>query len=68
MDACRRYVVSFTRSAAELMDVATDRGTIRPGQRADLVVVDGEPDDVTKLGERVRAVYLDGAEVSRRAE
>jgi imidazolonepropionase-like amidohydrolase len=57
-----------TGSAAELMDVATDRGTIRPGQRADLVVVDGEPDDVTKLGERVRAVYLDGAEVSRRAE
>ena len=56
-----------TGSAAELMDVATDRGTIRPGQRADLVVVDGDPDDVTRLGERVRAVYLDGAEVRRRA-
>src|ERR1700712_677695 len=54
-------------SAAELMDVASARGTIRPGQRADLVVVDGDPDDVTKLGERVRAVYLDGAEGSRGA-
>jgi imidazolonepropionase-like amidohydrolase len=54
-----------TGSAAELMDVAVDRGTIRPGQRADLVVVDGDPDDVTKLGERVRGVYLDGVEVSR---
>ena len=49
-----------TGSAAELLDVAADRGTIRPGLRADLVVVDGSPDDVTDLGERVRAVYLDG--------
>jgi imidazolonepropionase-like amidohydrolase len=55
-----------TGSAAELLDVAADRGTIRPGLRADLVLVDGSPDDVTKLGGRVRAVYLDGAEVSRR--
>jgi imidazolonepropionase-like amidohydrolase len=55
-----------TGSAAELLDVAEDRGTIRPGLRADLVVVDGSPDDVADLGSRVRAVYLDGAEVSRR--
>jgi len=57
-----------TGSAAELLDVATDRGTIRPGQRADLVLVDGDPDNVTKLGDRVRAVFLDGVEVSRRAD
>jgi imidazolonepropionase-like amidohydrolase len=55
-----------TGSAAELLDVAIDRGTIRPGQRADLVVVDGVPDDVTKLGDRVRSVYLDGVQVSAR--
>jgi imidazolonepropionase-like amidohydrolase len=55
-----------TGSAAELLDVADDRGTIRPGLRADLVVVDGSPEDVTDLGARVRAVYLDGVEVSRR--
>jgi imidazolonepropionase-like amidohydrolase len=55
-----------TGSAAELLDVAGDRGTIRPGQRADLVVVDGSPDDVADLGNRVRAVYLDGVEVSGR--
>ena len=55
-----------TGSAAELLDVAGDRGTIRPGLRGDLVIVDGSPDDVTKLGDRVRAVFLDGAEVSRR--
>ena len=55
-----------TGSAAELLDVHTDRGTLRPGLRADLVVVDGDPGDVTGLGERVRAVYLDGREVSNR--
>ncbi len=55
-----------TSSAAGLMDVAADRGTIRPGQRADLVLVEGDPADVTRLGDRVRAVFLDGVEVSRR--
>ena len=40
-----------TGSAAELLDVAGDRGTLRPGLRADLVLVDGDPDDVGKLGE-----------------
>lgn len=56
-----------TGSAAELMDVSSDRGTIRPGLRADLVVVDGDPEDVGDLGSRVRSVHLDGVEVSRRA-
>jgi imidazolonepropionase-like amidohydrolase len=55
-----------TGSAAELLDVAGDRGTIRPGLRADLVVVEGDPSDVAGLGKRVRGVYLDGVEVSRR--
>jgi imidazolonepropionase-like amidohydrolase len=54
-----------TGSAAELLSVADDRGTIAPGKRADLVVLDGSPEDVAGLGARVRAVYLDGAEVSR---
>ncbi len=55
-----------TGSAADLLDVAGDRGTIRPGQRADLVIVDGDPEDVTKLGDRVRSVFLDGVQVSSR--
>jgi len=56
-----------TGSAAELLDVAEDRGTIRPGLRADLVVVDGSPDDVVDLGGRVRSVHLDGVQVSARS-
>jgi len=49
-----------TATAAECMDVAADRGTIQPGRRADLVIVDGDPLDFTTLKERVVAVYLDG--------
>ncbi|GGL96735.1 metal-dependent hydrolase family protein [Nakamurella endophytica] len=55
-----------TGSAAELLDVAQDRGTLAPGRRADLVVVDGDPGDVTGLAGRVRAVYLDGVRVGGR--
>jgi imidazolonepropionase-like amidohydrolase len=52
-----------TGSAVELLDVAGDRGTVAPGQRADLVVVDGDALDVGTLGDRIRAVYLDGVAV-----
>jgi imidazolonepropionase-like amidohydrolase len=49
-----------TQSATELLDVAQDRGTIAPGQRADLVVVDGDAREFGTLSERIRAVYQDG--------
>jgi imidazolonepropionase-like amidohydrolase len=57
-------LVATTRSAAELLGVDGDRGTIEPGKRADLVVVTGDPLDVADLGARVQAVYLDGRLVS----
>lgn len=50
-----------TRSAAQLLGVADDRGTLEPGKRADLVLVDGDPFDVATLRERIAGVYLDGA-------
>ena len=57
-------IVATTRSAAELMGLQDELGTLEPGKRADLVVVDGDPLDVTTLAERVEAVYQDGRRVA----
>src|SRR5918994_5432281 len=56
-------IVATSRSAAELMGLERELGTLEPGKRADLVVVDGDPVDVSTLGDRVEAVYQDGARV-----
>jgi imidazolonepropionase-like amidohydrolase len=53
-----------TRSAAELLGVADDRGTIATGKRADLVLVEGDPFDFATLPGRVSGVYLDGVRVA----
>jgi imidazolonepropionase-like amidohydrolase len=53
-------LVATTRTAAELLGVLDDRGTVEPGKRADLVVVEGDPFDVDDIGERIAAVYQDG--------
>jgi imidazolonepropionase-like amidohydrolase len=52
-----------TRSAAELMGVDGDLGTIAEGKLADLVVVGGDPDDFTDLAERVEQVWQAGRRV-----
>jgi imidazolonepropionase-like amidohydrolase len=52
-----------TRSAAELMGVDDDLGTIAEGKLADLVVVGGDPYDFSDLGDRVEAVWQGGARV-----
>ena len=57
-------LVATTKTAAELLGVDADRGTIEPGKRADLVIVDGDPLDMTDLAARVRSVYQDGLLVS----
>jgi imidazolonepropionase-like amidohydrolase len=49
-----------TMSAAELLGVPGELGSIEPGKRADLVVVEGDALDVGTLRSRVRAVYQDG--------
>ncbi len=49
-----------TGSATELLAVSDDRGTLAPGQRADLVVVDGDALELATLRERIRGVYQDG--------
>jgi imidazolonepropionase-like amidohydrolase len=50
-----------TRSAAALMGLEDELGSIDEGKRADLVLVDGDPFDFEGLGDRVTAVYKDGA-------
>lgn len=55
-----------TGSAAQLLGLADELGTIAPGKRADLVLVAGDPRDVHTIGERVQRVYQDGALVPRR--
>jgi imidazolonepropionase-like amidohydrolase len=49
-----------TLSAAELLGVADEFGSLQPGKRADLVVLDGDPHDLAGLDKRVREVYRDG--------
>jgi imidazolonepropionase-like amidohydrolase len=56
-------LVAATSSAADLMGLSDELGTLAPGKRADLVVVEGDPFDFEKLAERVRAVYKDGVRV-----
>ena len=56
-------IEASTRSAAELMGLADELGTLEPGKRADLVVVDGDPLDLATLADRIEAVYQDGVRV-----
>lgn len=51
---------SATLSAAELMGLAHELGSLEPGKRADLVIADGDPLDVGTLAGRIRRVYQDG--------
>jgi imidazolonepropionase-like amidohydrolase len=57
-------LVATTRTAAELLGVLDDRGTVEPGKRADLVVIEGDALDLDGLAARIRAVYQDGVAVS----
>jgi len=57
-------LVATTRSAAELLGVNSDLGTVEKGKRADLVIVDGDPFDFSSLKEHIDAVYKDGVLVS----
>jgi imidazolonepropionase-like amidohydrolase len=49
-----------TLTAAELMGLEKELGSIEEGKRADLVVVEGDPFEFKTLPERIEAVYKDG--------
>jgi len=52
-----------TLSAAELMGLAAELGTIEPGKRADLVVLDGDPLVFDDYEARIEQVWKDGVTV-----
>ena len=58
--APEQVLVATTSAAAELMGLGDELGTIEPGKRADLVVVDGDPYELATLKGRIAAVYQDG--------
>jgi imidazolonepropionase-like amidohydrolase len=49
-----------TLSAAQLLGVDGELGSLEPGKRADVVVLDGDATDLADLAGRVREVYRDG--------
>jgi imidazolonepropionase-like amidohydrolase len=55
-----RVLEAAMRSAAELLGVDQDLGTIEPGKLADLVVVRGDPYAFDTLGDRIEGVWMAG--------
>jgi imidazolonepropionase-like amidohydrolase len=55
-----QVLAATTSSAAELLGVAGELGTLEPGKLADLVVVDGDPFELATVADRIAAVVKDG--------
>ena len=55
----QQALVAATSSAADLMGLADQLGTLEAGKRADVVVLEGDPFDFEKLPDRVRTVFKD---------
>ncbi|HVA30102.1 MAG TPA: amidohydrolase family protein [Gaiellaceae bacterium] len=60
-------LVATAKTAAELMGLDRELGTIEPGKRADLVVVAGDALDFSDLSGRIERVYQDGRLVVKAA-
>jgi imidazolonepropionase-like amidohydrolase len=58
-----QVLVATTKNSAELMGLHDQLGTVEPGKRADLVVVDGDPLEFDKLPARIGRVYKEGVRV-----
>ena len=59
-------LVATTSSAAQLLGLAGQTGSLTPGKRADVVVVAGDPFDLAALRQNIHAVYKDGRAVRGR--
>jgi imidazolonepropionase-like amidohydrolase len=60
-------IVATSATAAELMGLQDELGSLESGKRADLVIVEGDPFDLKTLPERIDAVYRDGQRVVDRS-
>jgi imidazolonepropionase-like amidohydrolase len=58
-----QVLTATTSSAAELLGLADETGTIMPGKCADLVAVAGDPFDLASLKANIRVVYSAGRRV-----
>ena len=56
-------LAATTSSAAELLGMSDEIGSIAAGKRADLVVIAGDPFDLLALKSNIAAVYKDGVRV-----
>jgi imidazolonepropionase-like amidohydrolase len=56
---------SATRISAEALGISPEVGTLEPGKRADLILVEGNPLDDLDVLSRVRWVIRDGRVVAR---
>ncbi len=59
-----QVIVAATKNSAEFVRIP-DSGTIEPGKRADLLVLDANPLDDIKNTRKISAVYLGGVAVDR---
>lgn len=56
-------LVAATATSADILGKSTDHGRIAPGQRADLVLIDGKPDEQIDDLWNVARVFVSGREV-----
>jgi imidazolonepropionase-like amidohydrolase len=61
-----QVITAATSRAAEFLALA-DRGTLAPGKRADLLVLDANPLDDIRNTRRIAKLYIAGSEVDRTA-
>jgi imidazolonepropionase-like amidohydrolase len=53
-----------TSSAARLLGLGDELGSLEVGKRADLVLLEGDPLDLSGLSARIAGVWKDGARVA----
>ncbi len=55
--------LATTRTAAELLGLSDELGSLEAGKRADVVLLRGELTDLDKLGDRIAGVWKDGVQL-----